>query len=133
MHELSLAMQIQQTVLKAALEHEVQAVVEVDIDIGKLSLFNPDQVEFWLHQLFLDTVAEHAEISVAAISPTVKCADCGYEGAGEVPTDSGFHIFMPALRCPRCESSNIAVEGGRDVVIKNLRVAKAAPGGGAHA
>jgi hydrogenase nickel insertion protein HypA len=130
-------MQIQQTVLKAAVEHEVQAVVEVDIEIGRLSLFNPDQVEFWLRHLFHDTVAEHAAISVAAVSPTVKCGDCGFDGAGEVPTDPSFHIFMPALRCPRCESSNITVEGGRDVVIKNLRVAKSAPGlqaePGAHA
>jgi len=130
MHELSLAMQIQQTVLKAAAEHRVQAVLEVNIEIGKLSLFNPEQVEFWLRQLFRDTVAEAATISVAAISPTVKCGQCGYEGPLEVPSDTGFHIFMPALRCPRCESSNLTVERGREVIIKNLRVHKAGPGEG---
>ena len=132
MHELSLAMQIQQTVLKTAAEHEVQGVVEVDIEIGRLSLFNPEQVEFWLRQLFRDTIAEDATISVTPISPVVKCGDCGYEGAVEVPSDPSFHIFMPALRCPHCESSSLTIEGGRDVVIKNLRVQKVEPGG-AHA
>ncbi|UCH36505.1 MAG: hydrogenase maturation nickel metallochaperone HypA [Armatimonadota bacterium] len=132
MHELSLAMQIQGTVLKAAAEHEVQDVVEVDIEIGELSLFNPDQVEFWLRQLFRDTVAEGADIRVATIPPKVKCDQCGYEGAIEVPSDPGFHIFMPALRCPRCDAPGLEVERGREVTIKNLRVHKAPPGG-AHA
>ena len=132
MHELSLAMQIQQTVLKAATEHEVTEVLEVDIEIGELSLFNPDQVGFWLRHLFRDTVAEGADIKVAPIPPRVTCRQCGYDGALEVPTDPGFHIFMPALRCPRCDSSELSVEGGREVVIKNLRVQKDA-GGEAHA
>jgi hydrogenase nickel incorporation protein HypA/HybF len=131
-HELSLAMQIQQTVLKAAAEHEVQGVVEVDIEIGRLSLFNPEQVEFWLRHLFRDTIAEDAAISVTPISPVVECRECGYEGSVEVPSDPAFHIFMPALRCPRCDSSDLTIEGGRDVVIKNLRVQKI-ESGGAHA
>jgi len=132
MHELSLAMQIQQTVLKAAAEHEVTEVLEVDIEIGELSLFNPDQVEFWLRQLFHDTVAEGADIKVAPIPPKVTCRQCGYDGALEVATDPAFHIFMPALRCPQCGSSDLAIEGGREVVIKNLRVHKEG-GGEAHA
>ena len=140
MHELSLAMQIRQTVLKAAAEHEVEAVLEVDIQIGELSLFNREQVEFWLRQLFRDTVAEGADISVEAIAPTVKCEQCGYEGPVEVPTIEGFTStqpahrpqpaawFMAALRCPRCEASGITIERGREVIIKNLRVHKSAPG-----
>ena len=127
MHELTLAMQIQQTVLRAAEQHEVDQVIEVDIEIGELSLFNPGQVEFWLHQLFRDTLAEGAQISVAAIPTLVKCAECGYEGGMRVATDSEFHIFMPALRCPRCESPQVTVKHGREVIIKNLRVQKAGP------
>jgi len=127
MHELTLAMQIQQTVLRAAAQHEVDKVIEVDIEIGELSLFSPGQVEFWLHQLFRDTLAEGAVISVAAIPTLIKCAECGYEGGMRVPTDSEFHIFMPALRCPRCESSQVTVQHGREVIIKNLRVQKAPP------
>lgn len=132
MHELSLAMQIQQTVLRAAAEHEVDKVVEIDLEIGELSLFNPEQVEFWLHQLFRDTVAEGAQISVGTVAPRVKCGDCGYQGAIQVPPDPGYHIFMPALHCPRCDSPRLTVERGREVTIKNLRVQKISSGG-AHA
>jgi len=130
MHELSLAMQIQQTVLKTAAEHRAQAVLEVSIEIGALSLFNPEQVEFWVRQLFRDTVAEAAAIVVTTIAPLVKCGQCGYEGAVEVASDPAFHIFMPALRCPRCESSDLTVERGREVIIKNLRVHAPGPGEG---
>lgn len=130
MHDLSLATQIQRTVLQAAQHHQVDKVLEVDIEIGELSLFNPDQVEFWLHQLFRDTIADGATISVETTPTRIKCAHCGYEGAVEVPKDPEFHIFMPAVRCPRCESSEVTVQSGRDIVIKNLRVQKSAPEAG---
>jgi len=125
-------MRIRQTILTAAAEHEAQKVVEVDIEIGELSLFSPEQVQYWLRQLFRDTIAEGADISVATIPVRVKCARCGYEGAIEVPTDPEFHLFMPALTCPRCDSPNPTVERGREVIVKNLRVQKSEPGG-AHA
>jgi len=128
MHELTLATQIQRTVLSAAAQHQVDEVLEIDIEIGELSLFNPDQVQFWLHQLFRDTVAEDAEIKVASTPTAIECSQCGYAGRVEVPTDPDFHVFMPVVRCPRCDSSDIKVQHGREVVIKNLRVHKAGPG-----
>lgn len=127
MHELSLAMQIRDTVLETATAHEVDKVLEVDIEIGQLSLFSPEQVMFWLRQLLRDTVAEEAEISVATIPTAIKCEACGYQGVVEVPTDPEFHIFMPAVRCPGCESPRVTVEHGREVIIKNLRVQKSTP------
>ena len=127
MHELSLAAQIRRTVLKAAAAHAVDQVIEVDIEIGELSLFNPDQVGFWLRQLFRDTVADGADVRVAATPTHIKCGACGYAGGVELPTDPEFHIVVPAVRCPACDSSDITVERGREVIIKNLRVHKAAP------
>lgn len=132
MHELSLAMRIRQTILRAATEYEAQKVVEVDIEIGELSLFSPEQVQYWLHQLFRDTIAEGANVSVGTIPVWAKCAQCGYEGPIEVRSAPEFHVFMPALTCPRCDAPNPTVERGREVIVKNLRVQKGETGG-AHA
>ena len=49
MHELSMAQAIVDTVLDAAQKNEAQDVLEVTIEIGQITMLNPEQLKFLLN------------------------------------------------------------------------------------
>jgi hydrogenase nickel incorporation protein HypA/HybF len=61
------------------------------------------------------TEAEGAEVEVVTVPVTVNCHDCG---AASESTD------VLAV-CPRCESSDIEVSGGDELVLESVRYAAA--------
>jgi hydrogenase nickel incorporation protein HypA/HybF len=122
MHEYSTAKGILETVLAVAFENKAKRVTEVNLEIGILTMLNPEQLEFSFHILSENTIAEDAKLNIAKLPMNLNCRGCGYKGEissdkiGESPD------VIELLKCPRCGSADTEVDEGRNCNIKNIRV-----------
>ena len=62
MHELSMAQGIINAVLDTAQENNATEVTEVTVEVGRLAMINPEQLEFILGVLIENTIMEDAKI-----------------------------------------------------------------------
>ena len=121
MHELSMAQGIINAVLETAESNNATEVNEVTIEIGRLAMINPEQLEFILGVLIENTIIEDAEIKIEEIPIEIKCNDCEFHGNAVV--DDKDH-YAPMVKCPECESFKIEILNGKDIVVKNIVIEK---------
>lgn len=121
MHELSMAQGIINAVLETAEENNATEVNEVTIEIGRLAMVNPEQLEFILGVLVENTLVEDAEIKIEDIPVEIDCEDCGFHGNAII--DDKDH-YAPMVKCPECDSFKIEILNGKDIVVKNIVIEK---------
>jgi hydrogenase nickel incorporation protein HypA/HybF len=122
LHELSISQAIADVVLKEAEKQDAKKVTLVELEIGELSLLNPEQVEFCLKLIFERTYASEAELKIELVKPQVNCRNCGYEGTLESKDDPLYHIVMPMFKCPQCGSGELSVKRGRECTVKRIEI-----------
>jgi hydrogenase nickel incorporation protein HypA/HybF len=123
MHEFSAASEIVEVVTKTAKVHKSRRVKEVTLVIGKLSLFNIDQIKFSYDILSKGTPLEGSKLVVEEREAKVKCEKCGYKGPISMLEDSSYHFFLPSLQCPKC-GKNVAIVEGRECLVKTIKMVK---------
>jgi hydrogenase nickel incorporation protein HypA/HybF len=121
MHELSMADGILKAVITNAEKNEATEVTEVTVEIGKLSLLNPEQVKFMLDVLSEDTIAKNAKFIMVEIPIEIKCKECGYIGIAD--SDDLDH-YTPMVECPKCEAKLVEITNGKDCIVKNIIIEK---------
>ncbi len=121
MHEFSIADEIAKNVLETARENNGKKVVSILLEIGELTHLNGEQVSFWIRELFRDSVAEDAQIKIKTIKARIQCKACGYKGKLGSDQEDSFGYLIPAS-CPRCNSSEINIENGRECILKRIQV-----------
>ena len=108
MHEFGIAYDIFATTRRAAIEHRAKQVTKVTVEIGEMSMVNPEQVIF-----LFDTLAEEdplvrgATLDTVVVAPLSRCM-CGYEG------DEKFV-------CPRCGALPELIRG-REITVINIEI-----------
>ena len=108
MHEFGIAYDIFATTRRAATENRARQVTRVRVEIGEMSMVNPEQVIF-----LFDTLAEEdplvrgAKLDTTVVPPRSRCT-CGYEGEEK---------FV----CPRCGALPELVRG-REIVVTNIEI-----------
>lgn len=117
MHELSMAQGILDSVIENAEKNNATEVTKIVIEIGRLAMLNPEQVNFMLDVLKEDTIAKNAEFEINEIPANIVCKDCGFEGVADL--DNLDH-YAPIVNCPKCESYRVDVKSGKDVIVKNI-------------
>lgn len=122
MHEYSISSSIAETVIESARSNNASKVIGINLEIGELVFLNPEQVEFWMKELFKGTIAQDAKIRIKSILPRIRCLDCRYEGQMKVEDNPLYHIYLPSFFCPECNSYNIEISRGRECLIKNIEV-----------
>lgn len=122
MHEMSVAQGIARAVLDAANREKAVKVAKVNLQIGEFTFLNPDQVVFWLKELFRDTVAGDAEIGWKKVPARVRCSKCGYDGPLHVKEDPLFHRSLPVFACPRCREDSLEILEGRDCSVSYIEI-----------
>ena len=123
MHDVTAAQRIAATVLQAARGQDAERVQRVRVGLGAMAMIDPEQLEFWLEQVFRGTVAEGAEVQIEQLALRVRCGECGYEGEVEVPEDPIYHLMPYVPECPECGSDELHVRGGGECVVQSIRVA----------
>ena len=121
MHELSMAQGIINAVLETAESNNATDVNEVTIEIGKLAMINPEQLEFILGVLIENTIIEDAEIIIEDIPVEIECYECKFHGNAVI--DENDH-YAPMVKCPECDSFDIEILNGKDIVVKNIVIEK---------
>lgn len=123
-HEMSVAESIAVTVLRNARAQAAIKVEKISLEIGELTFLNPDQVTFWLRELFKDSEARDAEIEWKTVPAKARCKACGYEGPLEVKDDPLLHTSLPVFACPRCGKGGLEIVEGKDYVIRSIEIVK---------
>ena len=121
MHELSMAQGIINAVLETAESNNATEVNEVTIEIGRLAMINPEQLQFMLGVLVENTIMQDAKIITEDIPAEVECEDCDFKGTAVL--DSSDH-YAPLVKCPGCGSMKVEVLNGKDIVVKNIVIEK---------
>jgi len=121
MHELSMAQAIVDTVLDAAQKNEAQDILEVTIEIGQLTMLNPEQLKFLLDVIIEGTLLENSEILIEEIPVEIECQSCDFKGKAN--TDGSDH-YLTIVLCPECGNRNVEVTRGRECNVKNIRIEK---------
>lgn len=121
MHELSMAQGIINAVLDTANENNATEVNEVTVEVGRLAMINPEQLQFILGVLVENTIMEDAEIKFEEIPAEIQCYDCEFNG--DAVLDDKDH-YAPLVKCPKCDSLNVETLNGKDIVVKNIVIEK---------
>jgi hydrogenase nickel incorporation protein HypA/HybF len=121
MHELSMADAMVKTVLDVAEKNDATEVLEVTIEVGKLTMLNPEQLRFLLDVLVEDTLLADAEINIVELPVELKCNICDYTGLAEM--DDSDH-YLAIVKCPECGERNVEITAGRECNVKNIKIEK---------
>ncbi|MGC9517993.1 MAG: hydrogenase maturation nickel metallochaperone HypA [Methanomicrobiales archaeon] len=121
MHELSMADAMVKTVIEVAEKNDAQEITEVDIELGEMTLLNPEQLKFMIEVLSEDSLLEGAKINIETIPIEIKCNNCGY--SGKTKSDDLDH-YAPIINCPECESMELEIITGRECNVKSIKIEK---------
>lgn len=121
MHELSMADAIVKTAIDVAEKNEAQEITEVTIEIGKLTMLNPEQLKFMIDVLSENTLLEEAKIIIEEIPIEMKCNTCEFTGLA--PADD-LDEFVPIIKCPKCEGQDLEIIKGRECNVKTIKIEK---------
>lgn len=122
MHDISAARAIVDTVLQAAAERQAKRIDGVRLELGAMTMLDPEQLEFWTHELLRGTIGEEAAIEITQRSLVARCGSCGYEGPIEVPDDPIYHLMPFTPTCPECGATELELLTGQECVVESIRV-----------
>ena len=110
MHELSVVSSIVKTAKQEVEKINGKKVLEIYLEIGKLSGVEMDSFHFVWPQCINNSVLENATLFIDEPLGKAKCAECGNEFAVEKLFDS----------CPKCKSPFKEILVGKELKIKKL-------------
>ena len=110
MHEVSIVTQLMSTIIDIAKKNKLKTISLVKIKIGKMRQIIPASFEFAFDSLKKSTIIEKAELELSFENIEIKCDDCN-------STEKLDHYHFV---CSNCQSSNINVIKGKDIVLLSL-------------
>ncbi len=120
MHELSMATSILENILDVAEKNAAISVTEVVLEVGELTMLNPEQLRFMLDVIRKDTIMKDAEIIINMIPIEVECPSCDYTGVAK-PDEHMDHLMAIAI-CPECGQTNLHILKGQECNIKTIKI-----------
>lgn len=112
MHELGLMQNIVDTIQNHVRSNNVEKVMKVILEVGKVSGVVPESLEFCFEICTKDTALEGAELEIRNVAAVARCKGCGQE----------FDLVASDFSCPTCEKSEWEMLSGRELIIKGLEV-----------
>ena len=113
MHELGIVFYIIRDVKQAALEHSVQKVSGVVMNIGEVSTIIPDYLtDCWRWAADKEDLLRGAELKINTIPAVTYCEDCGQE----------YETVRYGKTCPHCHGGHTYLLRGNEVEIKEIEV-----------
>ena len=123
MHEFSTMYSIVQAVLEAAEERGADKVLEINLEVGRLTFLNPEQLKFAFKVISEGTIAEGAKLNIRSVEPKVRCLNCGHVSSGVYDGPECHTLGLPLpVKCGRCGSMEVEFLEGRECKIKNISI-----------
>ena len=123
MHEFSVAKSIVDTIIQVAEANKAVRVLEVNLELGEVSLVNIDQLNFHIEMLVENTIAEGMKVNATEKSVKIQCPECGYVGPVQYEEKNPeWHIRVPIFKCLECGSPDTVIVEGRELNIKDINV-----------
>jgi len=117
MHEFSIAADIVDSAIKEAEEHKAKRIKKIFLEIGKLTLINPEQLEFAIQSTARDTIADGLKIRIDILPVEVECEE---KHRNEVKYDGqDYYFFLTELRCPEC-GKPVRIISGKECILKRI-------------
>lgn len=110
MHELSIATSIVKTAEKEVRDNGGEKVLEIYLEIGKLSGVELQSLLFIWELCTNETVLQHSQLTITEPEGIAQCGECKTEFTLEKMYDS----------CPKCNSPFKTILSGKELKIKKL-------------
>ena len=120
MHELSMATSMVEAILDTAKKNDAIKVTEAVLEVGELTMLNPEQLKFMIDVVRENTIMENAEIIIKMIPIEIECEACGYEG--EIVIDNHMDHLMAVATCPECQKPRVHVRQGQECNVKTIKI-----------
>ncbi len=128
MHEFSIASEIWASVAAAARRQGGGRVKTITLEIGALNLIEDEQLRFWLEALAERDGSPGVEVRITTLPPRARCTKCGQRGEAQILSAPGLGHVAQAVTCQACGSSELTLEGGRELRVVSAEVET----GGSH-
>jgi hydrogenase nickel insertion protein HypA len=112
MHELGITEGIVNIALAKAEEAQASKITQVNVVVGELSGFVIECIQFYFDFLSKDTIAQDAILHFESAPAQLRCRDCSTTFC---PQDT---LWV----CPKCQSQNAEIVGGRELYIESMEV-----------
>ena len=112
MHEYGITESLLKIVEDKAAEAGVSKVSTIRVVVGALTGFVPESIQFYFETMSKNTVADGAMLEFEQPPVKLRCRSCGEE-------------FQPdhlQWSCPVCNRTEVSIEGGRELYIKDMEV-----------
>jgi hydrogenase nickel incorporation protein HypA/HybF len=110
MHEMSIAVDLLTAVLRAAEEHKVEHVEEIEVTVGAMCQVVGEALRMAFEVVAAGTPAEGAALKIVEEQITAECRQCG-----EV-----FQTSVLEFLCPSCGRADVRIAFGNDVVLRSM-------------
>ncbi len=110
MHELSIATQLMDQVLRVAGENDAGRVVEVEVHCGVMQQVVPEALEMAFEAVAAGTVAEGSRLVIVEDAMRARCRVCGHE----------YEPNIDDFLCPKCSQANAELLVGQDIVLQTV-------------
>jgi hydrogenase nickel incorporation protein HypA/HybF len=87
-------------------------VLRLELSIGRLSGVNCESIRFAFGLISPGTAVEDAEVVIHEPSAVCSCQACG----------ARTEVDDLVVQCPKCADGNIAIEGGRDLMLQSIEI-----------
>lgn len=110
MHELSIAEQVLEVVVRTAKAHGAMAVESIELEIGAMRLVVPEALELAFQAISEGTIAFGAKLIQMEVPIELSCRRCGRVFTGVIDD----------FACPACGVAETDVTGGNDIVVRSI-------------
>lgn len=119
MHELGIVIQIVKQLESYMLQHEIEQIEVVVLQIGALSSIYPKYLEDVYPMAIESSKLKNTRLEID-VSPGIgKCTDCEFV----------YNLVENQNRCPRCASTSFSIISGKEFLIKQIVVDERKMGG----
>ena len=112
MHELSLVLNMVESLEQVMLKEKASKLLCVTVELGSLSGVEKEPLAFCFPMAVKGTSLEGAELIIEDVPLTVDCRKCGVRSCPE----------FPAVFCESCGGFEVDIVLGRDFKIKTIEV-----------
>lgn len=111
MHEISIAKELSDIVIRVAENEKLAGVTKVNICFGEMVQIVPDIFNFAFQETVKETIIRGAEVNIEILPVRLKCREC----SGEFRL-----IDYNNFYCSKCNSTDLEIIQGKEMYVKSI-------------